>query len=100
MTTATDPRLRGPHTEDGRRILAFCPWLVERGDTLIDNYGGEWRALSRARYAKIGGQRVNAILCCPADRPGDGAICRSDAGWDLKPVDDFRFGRRIEKSDG
>jgi hypothetical protein len=68
-----------------RQTLAFCSWLVEAGDTLIDNYGKWWTALGPAYFD--GGRKIDACLY------GHGGGSRT-----ALPVDDFRYGRRIERS--
>jgi hypothetical protein len=70
-----------------RQTLAFCSWLVEAGDTLIDNYGAEWwTALGPATTSTAGARSTRASTATAA------------GSRTALPVDDFRYGRRIERS--
>lgn len=70
---------------DGR-LLAYCSRLVERGDTLIDNYGEHYLAAGAAKRTRFdtGPEHVIPVL-------GGSAFAQLE--W--KPVDDFRYGHRI-----
>lgn len=72
-----------------RRITAYCSRLVERGDILIDNYGESFLAAGPAGRVEFDTGREYVV---PVFTDG---VC-SQLGW--KPVDDFRYGKRIERS--